>query len=111
MREAPPAVVSCRRSWLGLADILGAINAPGGTVNITASQNAEIWLGAQSSINVAGVSLTDSRQLQYNAGTVLPGGTVTISAAADAASSVVGLAGAMIDVSGAAGNFDLLSDT
>ena len=52
----PPVVAR-----LGVADILGAIDAPGGTVNITASQNAEIWLGAQSSINaIAGVSaLTD----------------------------------------------------
>ncbi|HWC62239.1 MAG TPA: hypothetical protein VG501_01365, partial [Rhizomicrobium sp.] len=94
----------------GVAEILGVISAAGGTVTIGAGPQAEIFLGPQSSINVAGVSLTDSRQLQYRAGIVLPGGNVSISAP-DASASVVGLAGALIDVSGAQGTFDLLADT
>jgi filamentous hemagglutinin family protein len=93
-----------------VAEILGTVSAPGGTVSLIAGQNSEIWLGSRSQINVAGVSLTDSRQLQYRAGMVLPGGNVNISATA-ASASVVGLAGAFINVSGAAGTFDLLSDT
>ena len=94
---------------LANADILGSISAPGGTIALTSDQFAQLWLGADSRLDVSGVALTDTRQTLFRTGTVLPGGTVTITAL-DAASSVIGLHGAVIDVSGASGEYDLLAN-
>ena len=93
----------------GVAEILGTIYAPAGSVTLTGTVNSEIWLGAESKIDVSGVALVDDRQTLYHSGTVLAGGTVSIMAA-DVAGAIVGLRGATIDVSGAASEFDLPVD-
>jgi filamentous hemagglutinin family protein len=92
-----------------VAEILGTIRVPGGAINLSTTVNARIWLGDESRLDVTGVAVADQRELRFRSGTVLPGGKVTITAN-DADSSVVGLAGALIDVSGSTGVFDLLAD-
>jgi len=96
------------------AEILGSIVAPGGSIALTPHNYAQLWLGADSRLDVSGVALTDNRQALFRTGTVLPGGSVTITATpangADTVTSVIGLHGALIDVSGASGEFDLLAD-
>jgi filamentous hemagglutinin family protein len=93
-----------------VAEILGSISAPGGSIQLTAGQNSRLWLGADSRLDVSGVALTDTRQSLFRTGTVLPGGSVTITAT-DATAAVIGLHGALIDVSGSSGTFDLLADS
>jgi filamentous hemagglutinin family protein len=91
-----------------VADIEGQIIAHGGAINLAATHDAEIFLGAQSLLDVSGVAVADALQPQINAGTVLAGGKVSISANDPSDStSLVGLDGAMIDVSGASHIFDL----
>ncbi|HJT44108.1 MAG TPA: filamentous hemagglutinin family protein [Rhizomicrobium sp.] len=91
----------------GVAEILGSIIAPGGDIALMGGENSRLWLGADSLLDVHGVVLTDSRQTLFRSGAVLPGGSVSIRAPTG---SVIGLAGALIDVSGATGEFDLLAD-
>jgi filamentous hemagglutinin family protein len=89
-----------------VADIEGTISAPGGSITVTGVANSQIWLGAKSSLDATGVAIKDTRQTAFNIGTVLPGGTVSI-VTEDATSTIIGLAGSRIDVSGAAGIFDI----
>ena len=95
---------------IGVAEILGTVEAPGGTITLSADL-AEIWLGANSRLDVSGAVVSDTRQ-PFRTGSVLPGGTVTIASKniGDGNSSLVAFHGALIDVSGAAGTFDLLRD-
>ncbi|HWU54486.1 MAG TPA: hypothetical protein VN175_03230, partial [Rhizomicrobium sp.] len=101
------------------AEILGSISAPGGSIALgtttgTANGFAQLWLGANSRLDVSGVALTDNRQTLFRTGTVLPGGSVTIVAtpsdSTDTVTSVIGLHGAQIDASGSSATFDLLAD-
>ncbi|HKY19223.1 MAG TPA: filamentous hemagglutinin family protein [Rhizomicrobium sp.] len=92
-----------------VAEILGSISAPGGSIALTAVNDATLWLGASSRLDVSGIALTDSRQTLFRSGTVLAGGSVTINATT-ATAAVIGLQGALIDVSGSTGEFDLLAD-
>ncbi len=88
-----------------VAEILGTIRTPGGTIALSGSSNAEIWLGAKSRLDVSGVLVQDTRQPAYTAGTVLPGGTVSITT--DPSGALIGLKGAQIDASGASGTLDI----
>ena len=94
---------------IGVAEILGSIRAPGGTIALSGAANSEIWLGATSRLDVSGVVIADARQPSFRTGEILSGGTVTIVTTGQNA-SVVAEHGAVIDVSGAAGTFDLLRD-
>ena len=102
----PPPVAQ----QIGVAEILGTISAPGGAITLLGGQNSTLWLGADSVLDVGGVLITDTRQPLFRTGTLLPGGKVTISTTADANAAIVALNGALIDVSGAAGEFDILQD-
>ena len=93
-------------SQVGVAEILGSIRAPGGSITLAGGFQSEFWLGSQSRLDVSGVAIPDTLQLAYNAGKVLPGGTVSI-IAVDTTGSLVALSGATIDVSGASGTFDI----
>ncbi len=93
----------------GVAEILGTIYAPAGSIALTGAVNSEIWLGAASRLDASGVALVDDRQTLFRTGTVLSGGRVSITAS-DIAGAIVGLDGATIDVSGASGEFDLPVD-
>jgi filamentous hemagglutinin family protein len=104
--EGDDSVVGDIVSQVGVAEILGSIKAPAGKITITGGLNSEVWLGADSRLDVSGIVLRDSRQLAYRSGTVLPGGAVSI-VTEDATGSLVGLRGASIDASGAAGTFDI----
>ena len=92
-----------------MAEILGSIIAPGGNINLNAGETSRLWLGAAGRLNVSGTTVTDNRELLFNSGKVLPGGKVTITATLPTAQSVIGLKGALINVSGATGRFDLPS--
>lgn len=98
----------------GLALILGTISAPGGSITIADASNvasfspsAQVWLGPNSRLDVSGTAITDTRETLFRAGQVLAGGTVTVDMT-NPGSSFVGEPGAVIDVSGAAGIFDIL---
>ncbi|HEY1610021.1 MAG TPA: filamentous hemagglutinin N-terminal domain-containing protein, partial [Paraburkholderia sp.] len=112
--------------------VLGSLIAPGGSITLSAdnggpyaqagqydgstltSDSKSIWLGPDALLDVAGVALTDPVAapvrngldvFEPTTGKVLPGGSVTIS---DDSGYVVAQAGAVIDVSGTAANFDQL---
>ena len=74
------------------AMVLGSIVAPGGTIAITPQY---AWIGADAVLDVSGTFVRDPRVTAYSTGTVLPGGTITLSGAA-----VVALAGSVFDISG-----------
>jgi filamentous hemagglutinin family protein len=92
-----------------VADIEGTISAPSGSITVSGGTNSQIWLGAQSRLDTSGVAIKDTRQTVFNIGKVLPGGTVSI-VSQDSTSTIVALTGSQIDVSGAAGSFDIGQD-
>ena len=95
----------------GVADIEGSILAHGGTINVGGGINSEVWLGAQSVLDVSGIAVTDTRQTFFQPGSVLPGGKVSINLQPDTTgshSAIVAQEGATIDVSGSTGTFDIL---
>ena len=93
--------------------ILGTISAPGGAITVTGSNNfpsnnhspttafATVYLGPQSSLSVAGTTLLLPDAYGRRIGSVLPGGTISISG------NIVAQAGSVLDVSGASGTLDL----
>ncbi len=101
----------------GLALILGDISTPGGAINVmqaigsntgqAQAGNVEVWLGSQSKLDVSGAAIVDTRQSLFRAGQVIAGGTVTVNLY-DTQSALVAQPGALIDVSGASANFDIL---
>ncbi|HEX3487412.1 MAG TPA: filamentous hemagglutinin family protein [Micropepsaceae bacterium] len=91
----------------GVAEILGSVTAPGGSIALNGGANAEIYLGGDSVLNVQGTALVDQRQAPVRTGKVLPGGTVEVSLIDNGASAFVGLSGAQINVSGASDVFDM----
>jgi filamentous hemagglutinin len=94
------------------AAILGSIVAPGGTITIAGGSSfanvdnlsllePTVDLGPQSYLSTRGaVELTPSAS-GYTSGSVLPGGTITVSG------NIVAEAGAVLDVSGASGVLDV----
>ena len=76
----------------GTAAVLGDIVAPGGTIAVTPQY---AWIGEDAVLDVSGTFVRDPRVTAYSTGTVLPGGTITLSGAA-----VVALAGSVFDISG-----------
>ncbi len=109
---------------VGIAEILGTIRAPGGTITIGEAANSsntqgavEVVLGTNSLLDVSGVAVINPNSLPNTTqGWVEGGGTVSIVVSSTAAgsgttaSSIVGMQGAVIDVSGATGSFDVLKD-
>ena len=79
--------------------VLGSIVAPGGTIAITPQY---AWIGEDAVLDVAGTFVRDPRVTAYSTGTVLPGGSITLSGAA-----VVALAGSVFDISGASATIDV----
>jgi filamentous hemagglutinin family protein len=92
-----------------VADIEGSISAPAGSITVSGGINSQIWLGSKSLLDTSGTSIRDTRQTALNIGTVLAGGTVAL-LTQDTSSTIVGVAGSRIDVSGAAGTFDVAQD-
>jgi filamentous hemagglutinin family protein len=92
---------------IGVAEILGGIRDPGGSITVTGGDVGEVWLGSTAKLDASGAVVIDALQTIYRAGTVLGGGSVAISAGSSGA--IVGLTGATIDVSGAAGVLDIAS--
>lgn len=110
--------------------VLGSVVAPGGSITLSAdtgggpfaqpgqatvftpSAGRSVWLGADATLDAAGVALADplaapvrigATTVTPHTGKVLPGGSVTLSSDAG---YVVAQAGSTIDVSGASTNFD-----
>jgi len=93
--------------------ILGSIVAPGGTISITGRNTGAIlnlspnqvlpnvYLGPHSFLSTAGATVLVSDPRGFRTGTVLPGGTITVSG------NIVAEAGAVLDVSGTSGVLDL----
>ncbi len=112
--------------------VLGSVFAPGGAITLSAdtsggpfvqpgqadiftpSNSRSVWLGADATLDVAGVALANplaapvrigATTVAPNTGKVLPGGAVTLSSDSG---YVVAQAGSKIDVSGASAHFDQL---
>lgn len=95
----------------GVADIGGAIHAPGGTIALNAGTpltNGQIWLEPTAVLDVSGEAIVNPLQTRFTTGTVLAGGTVNIVASGQSTqTALVALPGSLIDVAGATGVFDL----
>lgn len=111
-------------------NILGAIHAPGGSITATGNRldvaihldktdqdRRSIWLGADSLLNVSGISLIDDLVAPVRGaqgaftprtGRILGGGTVSLT---DEFGYVIAEDGARIDVSGASDAYDILQPT
>ena len=63
-------------------------------------------LGANAVLDASGVLVSNPSEQNYRAGTVLPGGTVTLSG-----TEITGITGSLINVSGASGTLDLPAST
>jgi len=92
--------------------ILGKISAPGGSIQIAGDSSfptdlaplaalATVYLGPQSSLSAAGTTLLLPDHYGRRVGSVLPGGTISVSG------NIVAQAGSVLDVSGASGILDL----
>ncbi len=95
-------------------EVLGDLIAPGGTIEIAGSNQfplsasdpipflrPTVFIGSRSLISTAGTAVYRSDPFGRQVGTLLHGGTVSISG------NIVAAAGAVIDVSGASGEFDV----
>jgi filamentous hemagglutinin family protein len=93
-------------------DVLGSIVAPGGAVAISGAKAfpelnpptqplPTVHIGPQSLISTAGTTVLTPDPRGFRTGTVLPGGTISVSG------NIVAEAGARLDVSGASGLLDL----
>ncbi len=95
--------------------ILGTITAPAGSISVTGGGNssslflghtgdplATVDLGPQSHLSTAGVTLLTPNSLGFRTGTVLAGGTISLSG------NIVAEAGAVLDVSGATDSLDVV---
>lgn len=100
----------------------GRITSHGGDVRLQAKTPSSfsdyarpswLWLGAQSVIDVSGTTVVDpaSAAAGRREGQVLAGGTVTLDANGNTASSLVWNAGSRIDVRGASGTLDVTTQT
>ncbi|WP_189050838.1 beta strand repeat-containing protein, partial [Aliidongia dinghuensis] len=115
---ADPGAAVSLTSYDQLTD-LGTIVAHGGSISLTGAAadstpaTSSVWLGAASVLDASGTTLLDpaatpvwtaSGQIVPRTGKVLAGGSVSV---LDGSSYVIAQAGSVIDVSGAAGTFDL----
>ncbi len=94
------------------AAILGSVIAPGGNIFVTGAQSSRlifaaadavptVELGPHSFLSTAGVTLLTPDPRGYRTGSVLPGGTISISG------NIVAEAGSVLDVSGTSDVLDL----
>jgi filamentous hemagglutinin len=95
------------------AEILGAIDAPGGTISVAGGSNSgslfsddsqalfTVDLGSSAVLSTAGQRLLIPNSLGLRSGSVLAGGSITLSG------NVAARAGSLLDVSGASGVLDL----
>ena len=93
--------------------VLGSIFAPGGSITISGASNSNnlfanssqalstVVLGSQSVLDVSGALLLIDDARGYRTGSVLPGGSITVSG------NITASSGAILDVSGASGVLDL----
>ncbi len=95
-------------SQIGVAEIAGAIHAPGGTINLAGGNQSEFWLDPQAVLDVSGTEVVNTLQTRFTAGSILPGGRVNVTGSAS--SALVALPGSRINVSGASGTLDFLVD-
>lgn len=71
----------------GPVTVLGSIIAPGGTIDVTAGSSdgentvasTDVWIGADAVLDVSGVYVPDPLVTAYQTGSVLNGGSVTLS--------------------------------
>ncbi|MFZ4484061.1 MAG: filamentous hemagglutinin family protein [Chthoniobacterales bacterium] len=107
----PAASVSFRG---GTVAILGSVSAPGGSISVVGSSSFPLFiasdlaaalptvhLGSQSLLSAAGRTVSLADPFGRNAGTVLPGGSISVEG------NIVAEAGAILDVSGARGVLDV----
>ncbi|WP_189052635.1 beta strand repeat-containing protein, partial [Aliidongia dinghuensis] len=119
---ADPGAAVSLTSYDQLTD-LGTIVAHGGSISLTGAAadstpaTSSVWLGAESVLDASGITLLDplatpvwtaSGQIVPRTGKVLAGGSVSV---LDGTGYVIAAAGSAIDVSGAAGTFDLAGGT
>jgi filamentous hemagglutinin family protein len=93
---------------IGVAEIAGAIHAPGGAITLNGGDESEFWLDPTALLDVSGTTVINTLQPRFIAGTVLPGGQVNVTGS-KLSSTLVASPGAMIDVSGAEGVLDFLA--
>ncbi|WP_315700765.1 MULTISPECIES: filamentous hemagglutinin N-terminal domain-containing protein [unclassified Bradyrhizobium] len=93
----PQAVVAL--SATTTADIRGSVIASGGTINVS---GGDILIGSTALLDVSGTFVPNPKVVAYSTGTVLDGGTVTLTATVNA---TIGTTGSIIAQSGA--QFDL----
>ena len=97
------------------AAVLGAITAPAGSISVSGGGNSSnlflsdsgralptVDLGPKSRLSTAGTTLLTPNSLGFRTGSVLPGGSITISG------NVVAEAGSVLDVSGATDSLDVV---
>ena len=91
----------------GVAAIWGTITAPSGQITLSGDPTTGgFWFGPNSALNAPGIAIPDTLGPQGQlllAGSVLPGGTISVSA-----NSVVAVSGASIDVSGTVGTLNIV---
>ena len=98
----------------GPAVILGSITAPGGSISISEggvpvltnggdSLPQYLWIGANAVLDVSGTYVPNPLVRGYSAGTVLPGGSISLSSAG----VIVALAGSEFNIAGASGTVQL----
>jgi filamentous hemagglutinin len=96
------------------ADVLGSIIAPGGKITVSGAKNSNgllfpdtidpletVDLGPNSLLSTSGVVELTHNAYGYTTGSVLPGGTISLSG------NILTEAGAVLDVSGASGVLDV----
>ncbi len=97
------------------AAVLGTVTAPAGSINVTGGGNsstlfldnpgeplATVDLGPQSRLSTAGTTLLTPNSLGFRTGSVLAGGSITLSG------NIVAEAGSVLDVSGATDSLDVV---
>ncbi|HEX3503123.1 MAG TPA: filamentous hemagglutinin N-terminal domain-containing protein, partial [Xanthobacteraceae bacterium] len=98
----------------GPAIILGSITAPGGSISIseggaqTLTHNSDglpqyLWIGANAVLDVAGTYVPNPLVTTYSTGSVLPGGSITLSSTG----TIIALAGSQFDIAGASATVQL----
>ncbi|MDR3417050.1 MAG: hypothetical protein P4L83_12765, partial [Nevskia sp.] len=97
----------------GPVTVLGSIVAPGGSITISSDDSSlthsanyaaaqDVWIGADAVLDVSGVYVPDPLVTAYTTGSVLDGGSITISSDGD----IVALAGSTFDLQGASATIE-----
>ncbi|MCK9914327.1 filamentous hemagglutinin family protein [Microbacteriaceae bacterium K1510] len=97
----------------GPAIVLGGIQAPGGSIAISQGSFTQfqrhdglpqyIWIGENAVLDVAGTFVPNPRVATYSTGTVLPGGSISLTTPG----VIVALAGSVFDMAGASGTIEV----